>query len=79
MHLKILSPDRIIFDGNVDRIQLPGHAGEMGILDEHAPLMTRLQTGTIRLFQGNKLIEEFLIQGGYAAVNSQECHAFITF
>ncbi len=64
---EIVSQDRMVFEGDADIVILPGTAGEMGILPNHAPLLTTLEYGIIRVrYQGNE--EIFTVAGGIAEV-----------
>ena len=48
---EIVSQDRMVFEGDVDIVVVPGVAGEMGILPSHAPLLSTLDIGFIRVRQ----------------------------
>lgn len=64
---EIVSQDRTVFQGDVDIVILPGVAGEMGILPHHAPLLTILKYGVIKIrHQGRE--ELFAVAGGMAEV-----------
>jgi F-type H+-transporting ATPase subunit epsilon len=64
---EIVSQDRMVFEGDVDIVVLPGSAGEMGILPHHAPLLTTLKYGFIKVRkQGSE--EIFAVAGGVAEV-----------
>jgi F-type H+-transporting ATPase subunit epsilon len=64
---EIVSQDRTVFTGDVDIVVLPGAAGEMGILPGHAPVLTSLKFGLIKVRQkGNE--EVFTVAGGIAEV-----------
>lgn len=64
---EIVSQDRMVFEGDVDIVVLPGAAGEMGILPHHAPLLTTLNYGFIKVrYQGRE--EVFTVAGGVAEV-----------
>ncbi len=64
---EIVSQDRMVFEDDVDIVVLPGSAGEMGILPHHAPLLTTLKYGFIKVRkQGNE--EIFAVSGGVAEV-----------
>lgn len=64
---EIVSQDRMVFEGDVDIVVLPGSAGEMGILPHHAPLLTTLKYGVIKVRrQGVEQI--FTVAGGVAEV-----------
>ena len=64
---EIVSQDRTVFEGDVDIILLPGAAGEMGILPKHAPVLTTLKYGIVKVRKGGKE-ELFTIAGGVAEV-----------
>jgi len=64
---EIVSQDRIVFEGDADIVVLPGAGGEMGILPRHAPLLTTLRYGVLRVrYQGRE--EIFTVAGGVAEV-----------
>ena len=64
---EIVSQDRTVFAGDVDIVVLPGAAGEMGILPKHAPVLTTLKYGIIKVRKGGKE-EVFTVAGGIAEV-----------
>ncbi len=45
LHFEFVSPERVLFSGDVDQVDLPGAEGDMGILAGHAPLVTALRPG----------------------------------
>jgi F-type H+-transporting ATPase subunit epsilon len=64
---EIVSQDRTVYEGDVDIIVLPGAGGEMGILPKHAPVLTTLKYGVVRVrTQGKE--ELFTVAGGVAEV-----------
>ena len=67
IHCEIISQDRLVFQGDADMVLLPGTDGEMGILPHHAPLLTTLKYGIIRVrSQGQETI--FTVAGGIAEI-----------
>lgn len=64
---ELISQDRIVFQGDVDIVILPGSAGELGILPHHAPLLTTLDYGIIKVRQGERE-QVFAVAGGLAEV-----------
>jgi F-type H+-transporting ATPase subunit epsilon len=64
---EIVSQDRMVFEGDADIVVLPGTDGEMGILPHHAPLLTTLKIGIIKIRSGGKE-EIFTVAGGVAEV-----------
>ena len=67
MQLQIITAEREVFSGEVDVLVAPGVAGRLGILPNHAPLMTVLQPGELLVRAGGD--ESFLaLSGGYLEV-----------
>lgn len=64
---EIISQDRTVFQDDVDIIVLPGAGGEMGVLPHHAPVLTTLNYGIIRIRRDGKE-EIFAVAGGVAEV-----------
>jgi len=64
---EIVSQDRIVFTGDVDIVVLPGASGEMGILPKHAPVLTTLKFGVIKVRKAGQE-EVFSVAGGVAEV-----------
>jgi F-type H+-transporting ATPase subunit epsilon len=64
---EIVSQDRTVFQGDVDIVILPGAAGEMGILPHHAPVLTLLKYGVIKIRRNGKE-DRFTVAGGMAEV-----------
>jgi F-type H+-transporting ATPase subunit epsilon len=64
---EIVSQDHLVFEGDADIVVLPGAAGEMGILPNHAPLLSTLTMGVVKVRRGNRE-EIFTITGGVVEV-----------
>jgi F-type H+-transporting ATPase subunit epsilon len=64
---EIVSQDRLVYEGDVDIVVLPGTDGEMGILPHHAPLLTTLKFGIIKVRSAGKE-EIFTVAGGVAEI-----------
>jgi F-type H+-transporting ATPase subunit epsilon len=64
---EIVSQDRTVYEGDVDSILLPGAGGEMGILPKHAPVLTTLKYGVVKVRKDGKE-ELFTVAGGVAEV-----------
>ena len=64
---EIVSQDRTLFQGEADMVIAPGSEGEMGILPHHAPLLTTLDFGLLRVRTGGRE-EVFAISGGFMEV-----------
>ena len=68
LHVDIVSAEQEIFSGEADMIIAPGEAGELGILPEHAPLLTRIKPGTVRIQQAGAAEEVIYVSGGMMEV-----------
>ena len=67
IHVDIVSAEQEIFSGEADLVIAPGEGGELGILPEHMPLLTRVKPGTIRIQKGGD--EEIIyVSGGMMEV-----------
>lgn len=64
---EIVSQDRLVFEGDADIVTVPGTLGEMGILPGHAPLLSTLEMGVIRVKSGEQE-EVFTVTGGFIEV-----------
>lgn len=64
---EIVSQDHLVFEGDADIVVLPGAVGEMGILPNHAPLLSTLKMGVIKVRRGNQE-EIFTVTGGVVEV-----------
>jgi len=67
MHLEIITPDKTLFNGNVDAATFPGSKGSFQVLNNHAALISSLEKGTVTLKQ-EKQIREIPINGGIVEV-----------
>jgi F-type H+-transporting ATPase subunit epsilon len=65
--LEIVTPERLAFSEEVDSVQVPGIEGELGILPHHAPLVSLLGVGELRIRKGGSE-ELFAVAGGFLQV-----------
>ena len=68
MTIEIINPDETIFSGEADVVQLPGKDGSFEILNNHAPLISVLKEGKIKVVDKNKQTQFFEIKGGVIEV-----------
>jgi F-type H+-transporting ATPase subunit epsilon len=67
LQLEIVTPERLAYSDEVDSVQLPGSEGELGVLPHHAPLISTLGVGELRIRKGGAE-ESFAIVGGFLQV-----------
>jgi F-type H+-transporting ATPase subunit epsilon len=69
--LRVLAPDRSVFDGDADEVILPSTTGQVGILTGHVSLLTALDSGVLRVREGNSW-QSIALMGGFAEVQANE-------
>ena len=70
LHFSLVSPERELFSGEVDRVDAPGTEGAFGVLAGHAPFMTTLKVGRVHVHSdGDERVYE--VEGGFADVTPQ--------
>ena len=67
--LRVLAPDRNIFDGSTDEVILPSTTGQLGILPGHVSLLTALDIGVLRVRRDNNW-SSIALMGGFAEVEA---------
>ena len=70
LHFSLVSPERELFSGPVDQVDAPGSEGDFGVLAGHAPFMTALKEGQIRVHNDGR-VTAFDIRGGFADVTPE--------
>jgi F-type H+-transporting ATPase subunit epsilon len=68
MNLEILTPESKIFSGDVYGVQLPGIGGSFELLDKHAPLVSALKNGTLKILKDKNATTSYTIQSGFVEV-----------
>jgi F-type H+-transporting ATPase subunit epsilon len=67
LHFEFVSPESVLFSGDVDQVDLPGGEGDLGILPGHAPLVTTLRPGIVTIIREGAR-EPVVVIGGFAEV-----------
>ena len=68
MTLEILTPDKKIYSGEVYGVQLPGIDGMFEVLEKHAPLVSALKAGRLKILRDKNATSVYEIQGGFVEV-----------
>jgi F-type H+-transporting ATPase subunit epsilon len=69
MTLEILTPEKKLFSGDVFGVQMPGISGSFEVLDKHAPLVSALKAGRIKVLRDKQTASAFYdIQSGFVEV-----------
>jgi F-type H+-transporting ATPase subunit epsilon len=69
-HFELVSPERLLFSGNVDQVDVPGEEGEFGVLAGHAPYIATLKPGVLKIY-GDGAPKSIVVRGGFAEVNPE--------
>jgi F-type H+-transporting ATPase subunit epsilon len=64
LHVDVVSAEEQIFSGEAKFVALPGESGELGILPQHTPLITRIKPGAVRIQRADNDQEEFVFVAG---------------
>jgi F-type H+-transporting ATPase subunit epsilon len=68
-NFELVSPERVLFSGDVDAVVLPATEGDMTVLAGHAPTMTALKTGFLVITSNPGNGRRILVRGGFADIN----------
>ncbi|MCC0177564.1 F0F1 ATP synthase subunit epsilon [Waterburya agarophytonicola K14] len=71
LNVKVITPGKTVWDDNVEEIILPSTTGQLGILGGHAPLLTALEVGVMRV-RPSKEWKNIAVMGGFAEVENDE-------
>jgi F-type H+-transporting ATPase subunit epsilon len=63
LNVRVITPDKVVWDASADEIILPSSTGQLGILTDHAPLLTALDIGVMRLKNGSDWTSIVLMEG----------------
>ena len=76
LNLKIITPDSTVWEDQVEEIVLPSTTGQLGILGGHAPLLTALEIGVMRVRPGKEW-KAIALSGGFAEVDKNEVKVLV--
>ena len=72
MKLEILTPEKILFSGEVESVTLPGTLGSFQVLEDHAPIISSLAKGKLSFVTPKNELVELLIGDGFVEVNNNK-------
>jgi|JI91814BRNA_FD_contig_61_17499_length_3385_multi_3_in_0_out_0_4 ATP synthase F1 epsilon subunit len=67
----VISPEKQIFSGSADYVNIPGSVGYFGVLLNHSPIVSELEVGILEIKQDGKLIK-IVVDGGFAEVKANQ-------
>ena len=74
--VRVITPDKTIWDAEAQEVILPSTTGQLGILSGHAPLLTALDTGVMRVRPGKEW-QAIALTGGFAEVEADEVQVLV--
>jgi len=69
-HFDLVSPEKLLFSGEVNQVDVPGAEGDFGVLAGHAPLVTTLRPGILVIHGGGGGAQRIVVHGGFAEVGA---------
>jgi F-type H+-transporting ATPase subunit epsilon len=70
---ELVSPEKLLFSGDVEQVTIPGEEGDFGVLAHHAPLISTVRPGVIRVWQNGRVTQTVFVSGGFAEVTQDRC------
>ena len=70
LHFELVSPEKLVYSGEVEQVDVPGAEGDFGVLAGHAPLVTTLRPGILTV-HGSGGAQKIVVLGGFAEMSAQ--------
>lgn len=70
--LSIVTPEKIVYEGEVSSLIVPGIEGYLGVLSHHAPLITAMKTGKIEFKDADNKLQIYAVSGGFMEVSNNQ-------
>lgn len=71
--LELVSPERLLYSGDVDMVVVPAVEGDMGVLPGHSPVIATVRPGTICIYNGASIEKRLFVAGGFLEVTEERC------
>nr|QCI08763.1 ATP synthase CF1 subunit epsilon [Sphondylothamnion multifidum] len=71
LQIRVIAPDKIVWDANAEEVILPSSTGQLGILNKHIPLLTAIDIGVMRV-RIDKEWQPIILLGGFAEVENNK-------
>ncbi len=70
-HFELVSPEKLLFTGNVEAVGVPGSDGDFTVMKDHAPVMTTMRPGIVDVNESGSKSLRLFVRGGFADVSSK--------
>ena len=77
MHIEIITPEKLLFAGEIKLVKLPGTLGSFEIMENHAPIISTLTKGKIKVKDKNGIITYFDINGGLIEASNNQINVLV--
>ena len=77
MNLEIITPEKLLFSGEIKLIKLPGVSGSFEIMTNHAPIISTLTQGKIKVRETNDVVSYFEIKGGLVEASKNKVKVLV--
>ena len=77
IYLDIITPEKLLFAGEIKIVKLPGTLGSFEIMENHAPMISTLTKGKIKVKDANGVISNFEIRTGLVEVSNNEIKVLV--
>lgn len=72
INVKILTPYKVFLEKECDLVIVPGDEGELGVLENHIDIVSKLEPGEVRLYNGDKVVDRCFVYGGFVSFTNNE-------
>ncbi|WP_025842193.1 ATP synthase F1 subunit epsilon [Asaia platycodi] len=73
VQVEIISPEKLLFQKEVEMAVIPGEEGDIAAMPDHAPIMLLLRGGIVSLYENGVVTERFFVSGGFADITADRC------
>jgi F-type H+-transporting ATPase subunit epsilon len=73
VEFELVSPEKLLLSEPVEMVVVPGEEGDFGVLHQHAPFISAVRPGVIKVYNGGKVTEQIFVSGGFAEVTPARC------
>jgi F-type H+-transporting ATPase subunit epsilon len=73
MKFELVSPERLLVSAEVEQVVIPGSEGDMTVLVNHAPVLTSVRPGLVKVRKAGGAEEGYVVFGGFADITAQGC------
>ena len=73
VEFELVSPERLLLSKSVEMVVVPGSEGDFGVLPRHAPFISTIRPGIIRVYEGGQVTDQIFVAGGFAEVTGTRC------